>query len=99
TNWEGVGVTPDVAIPAVLALHRARATALQHPIAWTDDAAWKGRLKSALAEEERNTPRLKKVTISLMGYPDAREVSVAGTFNSWAPGRCSPRSPGQCLGR
>ncbi len=39
-----------------------------------------------MAEVERNAPRLKKVTFALKGHSDAAEVSVAGTFNSWAPG-------------
>jgi hypothetical protein len=86
TNWEGVGVTPDVAVPAARALYQAHTTALQHLIATTDDKAWKERLKGTLAEVEKNAPRLKKVTFSLKGHPDAAEVSVAGTFNSWAPG-------------
>jgi hypothetical protein len=86
TNWEGVGVTPDVAVPAVRALHQAHTTALQHLITRTGEEDWKKRLTDTLAEVERNAPRLKKVTFSLDGHSDAEEVSVAGTFNSWAPG-------------
>jgi peptidase S41-like protein/AMP-activated protein kinase-like protein len=86
TDWEGVGVNPDVAVTAVRALHQAHVTALQQLIATTDDSAWKERLKGTLAEVERDAPRLKRVAFSLKGHPDAREVSVAGTFNSWSPG-------------
>jgi hypothetical protein len=86
TNWEGVGVTPDVAVPAARALHQAHTTALRQLIAATDDEAWKERLKCTLAEVERNAPRLKKVTFALRGHAAAAEVSVAGTFNAWAPG-------------
>jgi hypothetical protein len=85
TNWEGVGVTPDVAVPAVRALHQAHTTALQKLIATTADAAWKERLKGVLADVERNAPQLKKVTLRLTGHSDARQVTVAGTFNSWSP--------------
>lgn len=86
TDWEGAGVAPDIAAPAALALHRAHSTALRELIAKTDDAPWKENLQRLLAEVERNTPRLKRVAFSLAGYPDAREVAVAGTFNSWDPG-------------
>ena len=86
TNWEGVGVTPDMAVPAVSALHRAHVTALQGVAAATSDAAWKERLQKVLAEVERTAPRHKKVTFTLRGYPDAQEVTVAGTFNEWNPG-------------
>jgi retinol-binding protein 3 len=86
TNWEGVGVTPDVHVPAVRALHHAHTTALQQLIAATNEVPWKEHLKQTLAQVERDAPRLKKVTFSLKGYPDAREVTVAGTFNSWSPG-------------
>lgn len=86
TNWEGVGVTPDVATSAARALHVAHTTALKQLIATAEDGAWKERLKGALAEVERDAPRLKKVTFRLKGHADAREVTVAGTFNSWSPG-------------
>jgi hypothetical protein len=86
TNWEGIGVSPDVAVSAVRALHRAHTTALQQLIATTEDRTWKERLKGVLAEVERDAPRLKKVAFTLKGHSDAQAVSVAGTFNSWAPG-------------
>jgi hypothetical protein len=86
TNWEGVGVAPDVAVSAVRALHRAHTTALQHQIATTNDGVWKERLQQLLVEVEQDAPRLKKVTFSLKGHEAAQEVSVAGTFNAWAPG-------------
>ena len=37
TNWEGVGVKPDVAVPAVSALSKAHELAIDHLIATTSD--------------------------------------------------------------
>jgi C-terminal processing protease CtpA/Prc len=85
TNWEGTGVQPDVQVPAVLALHRAQTLALKQFLAVADDAPWKDLLTATIAEVERSTPKLKQVTFALKGFPDAKEVFVAGTFNSWAP--------------
>jgi hypothetical protein len=84
TNWEGAGVTPDVAVPAIKALHTARRTALQQLLATTKDEGWKDALRSAMVELEQGAPQFKKVTFTLHGHPDARVVTVAGSFNFWA---------------
>lgn len=48
TNWEGVGVAPDVAVPADRALDAAHALALRARIARTEDPAARAPLERAL---------------------------------------------------
>jgi hypothetical protein len=52
TNWEGVGVEPDVAVPAEAALKTAHSLALQHVLAQAGDEA-RGALKELVAEAEK----------------------------------------------
>jgi len=49
TNWERVGVKPDVAVPASDALRAAHLAALQDVAAKTADAGWKNALQLAAA--------------------------------------------------
>ncbi|MFN3651871.1 MAG: S41 family peptidase [Armatimonadota bacterium] len=85
TNWEGVGVKPDVEVPVAAALHRAHTLALRKVVEAMEAGPRKEWTQNLLAEVERSAPALKKVTFRLEGYPEAREVRVAGTFNSWTP--------------
>lgn len=50
TDWEGVGVIPDIAVSEKKALDVATIAALKDLIATTKDEDWKGRLKDRLAE-------------------------------------------------
>lgn len=84
TNWEGVGVKPDVEVKAPLALHRAHLLALERAAETAGEPRWKEHLAGIRAEVERDAPVLKPVTFTLSGYPDARQVTVAGTFNGWS---------------
>jgi hypothetical protein len=49
TNWEGVGVKPDVAVPAGDALRVAHAAALSDVAATTTDAPWRAELEKIAA--------------------------------------------------
>lgn len=49
TNWEGVGVKPDVAVPAGDALRVAHAAALKDLAETTTDAMWRGELEKIAA--------------------------------------------------
>jgi retinol-binding protein 3 len=60
TNWEGVGVKPDVAVPAADALRVAHVAALQDIAAATTDAEWREQVTSIaakLAPAEGANPR------------------------------------------
>jgi hypothetical protein len=83
-NWEGTGVTPDIAVPAAKALLTARLTALKQLEAGAKDERWTNVLRSTVAETEQELAKFKPVTFTLKGYPDAKEVAVAGSFNSWS---------------
>lgn len=84
TNWEGVGVKPDVPASSLMALHRAHLMALQSAAKATRDPQWRERLEELRAEVEAEPPAVRKVTFSLPGFPNAKSVSVAGTFNGWS---------------
>jgi retinol-binding protein 3 len=86
TNWEGVGVKPEIETSAVKALVVARQTALSRLVAAAgpDDPrqeAW----RSALLGCEAELARFRPVEFRLAGHPDARGVSLAGDFNGWDP--------------
>lgn len=83
TNWEGVGVAPDVPVSASRALHTAHQAVLKQLIAGAAEEGWRNVLKRALGNVERQAAHFKKVAFSLPGYPGAREVRIAGSFNNW----------------
>lgn len=85
TNWEGIGVAPDVKVPAVRALEQAYGLALDHVLATAAEPEWKAVVQSAVADVKRARTRYKKVMLTLKGSPDAKEVFVAGEFNHWSP--------------
>lgn len=84
TNWEGVGVAPDVRVPAFQALYTAHLTALRKSAQVAADTTWRGNLERLIAEKKKNPPPSRSVTFTLKGYPAARTVYVAGSFNGWA---------------
>ncbi len=53
TNWEGVGVKPDVGAPAPEALKVAYKRALQHLVEKSGDLEWKDLLQMALADADK----------------------------------------------
>jgi hypothetical protein len=60
TNWEGTGVTPDVAVPADQALKTAQIMALKKLRAQAKDAHRADDLKQALDQAEKELEALKK---------------------------------------
>ena len=89
TNWEGVGVWPDVATSANKALLVAQRDALSKLIAAAQDDAEKGALTAARSDVEGKLTAFKTITFELSGHEHARQVFVAGSFNSWSP-RATP---------
>lgn len=84
TNWEGTGVSPDIAVPAARALKVAHLEALRLQLATLKDDKWKATLKTAIDDISNENAALKQVTFTLKGYPEAKSVSLAGSFNFWA---------------
>ncbi|GAB2703739.1 S41 family peptidase [Mucilaginibacter koreensis] len=82
-SWEGVGVQPDSLVHPALALNMAQHLAMQHTINTTDEAVWRDALKDWIKEIDAQKPVLKPIAFELRGYPNAKNVYVAGTFNNW----------------
>src|SRR5215203_2477633 len=53
TNWEGTGVTPDVAVPADEALHVARITALKKSATTLQNPDFKGAVEEEIQRLEK----------------------------------------------
>lgn len=85
TNWEGVGVQPDSLTTSRLALNKAHLAAMNHGIATTTNGLWKEELKRLVAEVQKEIPVGVNVEFRLKGFPNAKAVSVAGSFNDWSP--------------
>jgi C-terminal processing protease CtpA/Prc len=84
TNWEQVGVQPDIAVKPNLALYTAHVDALKKIYDKTEDINRRISLQITIKEVEENQPKFRKVEFNLTGFEDAKEVFVAGSFNSWA---------------
>lgn len=82
TNWENIGIKPDIEVKSILAFYTADSLVLRKLIPLSKDLSAKADLERALNELKK--PALKKVTFLLEGFGDAREVAVAGTFNSFS---------------
>ena len=82
TNWEGTGVSPDVAVPVTKALVTSHLAALQHTLAKRPE--WAEPVKGSISKFEKELAHFKTVRFELPGHDDAREVRVAGTFNDWS---------------
>ena len=54
TNWEGTGVSPDIALPADQAFDRAYRMALESLIESAEDAGWKTQLQKVLQEKAKS---------------------------------------------
>lgn len=84
TNWEGTGVTPDIAVPAGKALLMAQIAGLRE-LQVTADAQRREELEHAEQEAAARLARFIRTRFVLEGYPDAGKVGLAGDFNSWSP--------------
>ena len=88
TNWEGVGIIPEIEVDVDQALTRAHLAALensaQQPV---NDSRWKKHLedqKAKLTKQLAERPPTRSVEFQLAGYPDATKVTVYGSFNNWS---------------
>lgn len=82
SNWEGIGVKPDIEVRSVLAFYEAHSLALRTLIPLSKNPSAKADLEKAFRELKK--PVFKKVTFVLEGFNEAREIAVAGTFNSFS---------------
>lgn len=82
TNWENVGVKPDVEVKSILALYEGRSLALKKIISSSKEQSVKTDMEQVLHELKK--PVLRQVTFQLEGFNEAKEIAVAGTFNSFS---------------
>ena len=75
---------PDSLIMTRLAFQKAHILAMKNSLSTSTDPGWKDELNRLIAQVEKETPVFTKVTFRLKGYADAKEVSVAGSFNDWS---------------
>ena len=85
SNWEGVGVAPNVVVPSAKALLTAQRAALEKLKGSATDPRQKAALERAASEVAAKLATFKRVTFELKGYDKAKSVFVAGEFNSWSP--------------
>ena len=62
TNWESVGVKPDVAVPEALALQTAYLAALKSVLAGTADEELKDEVKKAIVTANEELDRIREAT-------------------------------------
>ncbi len=84
TNWEVVGVKPNVEVNAALSLHESQVLILEKLIEMETDEFKTVKLRMRLEELKKNPPLLRKISVSLAGYQAAKEVAISGSFNYWA---------------
>jgi len=84
SNWEAIGVKPDIFEKGNMALYEAYLLALKGRIAETKDEHRKTFLEDVLTYNISNPPAFKLETFELNGHLNASEVYLTGTFNYWA---------------
>lgn len=63
TNWEGVGVKPDIDVPADQALKTAYLMALNKSMEKTKDENFKGSLKQVIEKNQKELDEMKKTAV------------------------------------
>lgn len=84
TNWEGVGVKPDVEVASNKALYTAQLQAIGELGKTLTDEQAKQDLKNVAAEINKHLQKFKSVTFKLKGFETAQNVNLAGDFNGWS---------------
>lgn len=85
TNWEGIGVSPDIQVNIKNSLSKAHSLALQHRLDNDSINIFSDQLKHIMEEVNKGFISFKKVKFDLKGYSNANEVFVTGNFNDWMP--------------
>ncbi|OBX25142.1 peptidase S41-like protein [Gelidibacter algens] len=83
TNWDGIGVVPDIQVNSNMALHIAHRSALDTIFKTTYNSMEKEILATQIKNIELAAPQFRKTNFILKGFKDAKEVSVSGSFNFW----------------
>lgn len=82
TNWETVGVIPEIKVEARDALRTAHLAALDS-IKKNHKDSWNENYTAIAVKLREELPISKTVEFQLSGYPNAKWVTIAGDFNYW----------------
>lgn len=99
TNWEGVGIIPEMEVDVDRAHLHAHSAAIELTIAKAgDDKNWRKHLEEQKAKIEKQLTQeaeiTKPVDFKLPGYPDAKKVTVFGSFNDWTGDKADMKRSG-----
>ncbi|MGE4288229.1 MAG: S41 family peptidase [Salinivirgaceae bacterium] len=83
TNWEQIGVIPDIETESRKALFETHLLALENLMANSATKKSRTKLDSLINQLEKNRPISKKVVFKLNGFKDAKKVMLVGSFNFW----------------
>jgi retinol-binding protein 3 len=79
TNWEGVGVTPDIETPAAQALETAHLLALKNVLAKTADPQRANELKNVIAVTQKELDELKLPATPQTNAPVEEDIKLPDT--------------------
>jgi len=85
TNWDQVGVKPNIEIDSRFALQKAHILAIKDIINSSSNIEQQKKLNLIVQQLEKQQMVFKKIKFHLKGFKDAKKVAIAGTFNFWAP--------------
>jgi len=84
TNWEHIGVQPDIEVKSNMALYTAHVDALTKLHQMEGDENKRISLTKTLEKVKAGKPQFRRIEFKLKGFDNAKEVFIAGSFNSWA---------------
>jgi CubicO group peptidase (beta-lactamase class C family) len=85
TNWEGVGVKPDVEVPAAQALKTAHLAALKQVLAKTNDARRAQELQAVIETVQREMDETKPVAVQTAAPAQPPQPPAAGESTTALP--------------
>lgn len=99
TNWEGVGIIPELEVDVDRAHLHAHVAAIDTAIAKAgDDLNWRKHLGEQKAKVEKQLAHrepTKATDFKLAGHPEAKKVTVYGSFNEWSGRKADMKRQGE----
>lgn len=86
TNWEKIGVQPDVKVDAYFALYEAQYLLLEK-LSEKEGNNRATEIANAIKELKTFKAQCKKVWFELNDYLEAKSVAIVGSFNYWNPNK------------
>jgi C-terminal processing protease CtpA/Prc len=99
TNWEGVGIIPEMEVDVDRAHLHAHVAAIDSAIRKAgDDSHWQKHLEEQKAKVEKQLAHrepTRTIEFRLAGHPDAKKVTVYGSFNDWSGRKADMKRQGE----